>query len=309
MYAITQAVAKWRQYLVGHRFSIITDQQSLKNLTNQVIRTPEQQKWLGELVGYDFEILYRLGKHNQAADTLYCISSASLFAISCPEFTVVTEVCATNQSHPELVALKKLVQSHPESLPGYTYKDGLLLFHGCLVIPSDSILRQQLLREFHSSPIGGHVDEGFLPPPCRSTSTLPILTLVFEDISMDFITGLPPLRAKTVTMEIVDRLSKYDHFIALPSNFSSETVASTFVSEFIHLHGFPSTNVTDRDPRFMREFWQELHRLQGTKLTISTPYHPQTDGQTEALNKMPRNVSPMLHCRYLTYLGCDATMG
>lgn len=67
IFAIKQAVSKWRQYLLGRRFTIYTDQQSLKNLTNQTIQTPEQQKWLSKLVGFDFQIIYRPGKLNQAA--------------------------------------------------------------------------------------------------------------------------------------------------------------------------------------------------------------------------------------------------
>lgn len=59
MFAITQAVSKWRQYLLRCKFTIFTDQQSLRNLTNQTIQTPEQQKWLSKLVGYDFQIIYR----------------------------------------------------------------------------------------------------------------------------------------------------------------------------------------------------------------------------------------------------------
>lgn len=59
MFAITQAISKWRQYLLGRRFTTLTDQQSLMNLTTQTIQTPEQQQWLCKLVGYDFPILYR----------------------------------------------------------------------------------------------------------------------------------------------------------------------------------------------------------------------------------------------------------
>lgn len=70
MFAITQAVQKWRQYLLGRRFIIITDQQPLKSLTSQVIQTPEQQRWLSKLIGYDFDICYSPGKLNAAADAL-----------------------------------------------------------------------------------------------------------------------------------------------------------------------------------------------------------------------------------------------
>ena len=62
-------------------------------------------------------------------------------------------------------------------------------------------------------------------------------------------------------------------------------VAELFFREIFRLHGLPKTIVSDRDNRFMWDFWQELFRLVGTKLTPSMSYHPQTDGQTEIVNK------------------------
>ncbi|KAH0773833.1 hypothetical protein KY290_010970 [Solanum tuberosum] len=109
--------------------------------------------------------------------------------------------------------------------------------------------------------------------------------MVFEDITMDFITCLPSSKGKSTIMTVVDRLSKYGHFIALSSSFTAQLVAEAFVIGIVRLHGPPRSIVTDRDPRFLHSFWQELNRLQGTTLAMSTTYHPQTDGQSEALNK------------------------
>ena len=68
--AITTAVRKWRQYLLGRHFTIITDHRSLKELLTQVIQTPEQHMYMARLMGYDYDIQYRSGSHNQAADAL-----------------------------------------------------------------------------------------------------------------------------------------------------------------------------------------------------------------------------------------------
>jgi hypothetical protein len=70
MYAITESVKKCRQYLIGQKFQIFTDQISLKDLLLQTIQTPEQQKWASKLQGFNFEIFYKPGKHNQVADAL-----------------------------------------------------------------------------------------------------------------------------------------------------------------------------------------------------------------------------------------------
>ena len=84
---------------------------------------------------------------------------------------------------------------------------------------------------------------------------------------------------------MVDRLTKYAHFFAIPTEYRASQVAELFFREIFRLHGLPKNIVSDRDSRFMSAFWQELFRLTGTELTPSTSYHPQTDGQTEIVNK------------------------
>lgn len=114
---------------------------------------------------------------------------------------------------------------------------------------------------------------------------LPIPEMVFEDIRLDFITCLPGSKGKGTIMIVVDRLSKYGHFIPLEATFSTLSIAEAFVIYVFKLHDPPRTIITNRDPRFLRSFWKELNGLQDTSLAISTTYHPQTDWQSESLNK------------------------
>jgi hypothetical protein len=114
---------------------------------------------------------------------------------------------------------------------------------------------------------------------------LPISPSIWKDISMDFITGLPKSRNKLVIMVVVDLLSKYAHFYTLQHPFTTSTIAQIFMDQVFKLHGMPHSIVSDCDPTFTRNFWQELFKIQGTKLHLSTTYHPQTDGQTEVVNK------------------------
>jgi hypothetical protein len=102
---------------------------------------------------------------------------------------------------------------------------------------------------------------------------------------MDFITGLPSSNGYTVILVVVDRLSKYSHFMPLKSDYTSSKVAEVFFHTIVKLHGFPKTIVSDRDRVFTSQFWQQLFKLSGTTLAMSTAYHPQTDGQSEAVNK------------------------
>jgi hypothetical protein len=102
---------------------------------------------------------------------------------------------------------------------------------------------------------------------------------------MDFITGLPKSEGKSVIMVIVDRLTKYAHFCALSHPFKASTIATAFMETVQKLHGSPKIIVSDRDPIFTGHFWIELFSCLGTQLAHSSSYHPQSDGQTEIVNK------------------------
>jgi len=129
---------------------------------------------------------------------------------------------------------------------------------------------------------------------------------VWEDISLDFITGLPSFQSYSVILVVVDRFSKAAHFGMLPTNFSAVKVVELFASMVCKLHGMPKSIISDRDPLFMSNFWKELFQMSGTKLRMSSAYHPQSDGQTEAVNKVLEqylrafvHVEPKLWGKYL----------
>lgn len=115
---------------------------------------------------------------------------------------------------------------------------------------------------------------------------LPVPHHPWEDLSLDFITGLPPYHGNSVILVVVDRFSKGIHLGMLPSSHTAHAVASLFMDIVGKIHGLPRSLVSDRDPLFVSKFWQELFQLSGTQLRMSSAYHPQSDGQTEVLNKI-----------------------
>lgn len=114
---------------------------------------------------------------------------------------------------------------------------------------------------------------------------LPIPQRTREDIAMDFIVGLPNAKGFTVGMVVVDRLAKFRHFVPIKTYFSSTSVAATFIQNIVKLHGIPKSIVINRDKVFLSRFWNSLFHAMGTTLSMSTAYHPQSDGQYKALNK------------------------
>ncbi|KAL0534190.1 hypothetical protein IC582_028475 [Cucumis melo] len=199
--------------------------------------------------------------------------------------------------------------------------DGGLLFERRLCVPSDSAIKTELLSEAHSSPFSMHpgstkmyqdlkrvywwrnmkrevaefvsrclVCQHVKAPRQKPAGLLQPLSIPewkWENVSMDFITGLPrTLRGFTVIWVVVDRLTKSAHFVPGKSTYTASKWAQLYMSEIVRLHGVPVSIVSDRDARFTSKFWKGLQTAMGTRLDFSTAFHPQTDGQTERLNQV-----------------------
>ena len=104
-------------------------------------------------------------------------------------------------------------------------------------------------------------------------------------VSMDFIDGLPTSGHANCIMVVVDKLSKFAHFIPLHHPYTAQRVAQAFLDIIFKIHGLPTHIISDRDPIFTSQFWRELFRLAQVTLAMSSAYHPQSDGQTERANQ------------------------
>ena len=326
MLAIIEAIRTWRPYLLGQKFYIQTDQCSLKYFLKQRIATPEQQKWVAKLLGYDYEITYKPGRENSAADALSRKQGSPVLQnIFFPQVSLWKEIIRAVEKDPYIQAKSRVATEQPGS--SYTWCKGLLRYKGRIIVPNDTALRAKLLHEMHDTKVGGHsgvlrtfkkLRQQFYWPGmhgavqnyvkgcevCQKIKTetlvpagllqpLPIPCQVWDDISLDFIEGLPTSQGRDTIMVVVDRFSKSAHFLPLSHPFTAKNVAEKFVEGIIKLHGMPKSIVSDRDPIFISNFWQEFFKMSGTKLKLSSSYHPQTDGQTEIVN---RCVEQYLRC-------------
>lgn len=326
MLAVMEAIKTWRPYLLGQKFQIQTDQKSLRFLLEQRIVTPEQQKWVSKLVGFEYEIVYRPGRTNAAADSLSSLATSlvllsaeevSIIGVSCPQFSLWNEL--KHITDPYMIALHKKMNERPEVMGNYQTREGLIFFKGRIVVPPTSSLKLEILREFHASKMVGHsgilrtfkrLAQNFYWESMKSDmqafvsacdvcqrnksealslagllQPLPVPTQVWEDITLDFIDGLPMSAGKNSIMVVVDRLTKYGHFFALGHPYTTKKVVDVFVEGVMKLHCIPRFIISDRDPIFLSSFWREFFKLQGTELKTSSTYHPQTDGQTEVVNR------------------------
>jgi hypothetical protein len=116
---------------------------------------------------------------------------------------------------------------------------------------------------------------------------LPIPSWKWEDISMDFIVGLPNTSQRHDSiLVIVDRLTKTAHFLPMHTTYNAKKYAEIYLDQIVRLHGVPKMIISDRGAQFIARFWEQLQHSLGTKLIRSSAYHPQTDGQTERVNQI-----------------------
>lgn len=159
MYVITESVKKWQQYLLGRKFHIYTDQQSLRNMIHQTIQTAEQQKWLIKLLGFDYEIHYKPGPSNRVADAFsrkFEPNNAELLAISSPVLGLVDRIKQFYLQHGNGQALIAKWHEDPDKRSKFNFIDGLLYVGERLYVPDACGLQTPILHEFHASPLGGH---------------------------------------------------------------------------------------------------------------------------------------------------------
>ncbi|XP_047264542.1 uncharacterized protein LOC107863358 isoform X1 [Capsicum annuum] len=317
--ALLFVISKWSHHLLGRRFIVNTDQKALKYLLNQSIHPDFQVACISKVMTFDFCIEYKKGVENKVADALSRKPDTELLAISVlgPQGFLLDRIRHSWTTDQHLQDIIARVQLSPYK--SFTFLNNQLRWKERLVVGNDEQLKKDIISLWHNSTQGGHfgmdatikrlqslfywkdlihdtrnfinrcviyqrhkydmtANLGLLQP-------LPVPDGVWTDIYLDFVEGLPKSKGNEVILVVVDRLSKYGHFLPLAYPYTAQSVAQYFLDNIFKLHGMPNILTSDRDPIFHSDFWEELFSLQGVQLQRSTAYHPQTDGQTEVLNR------------------------
>ncbi|GAU42813.1 hypothetical protein TSUD_288410 [Trifolium subterraneum] len=272
-----------------------------------------QRRWLEFLKNYDFELSYHPG-NNVVVDALSrkSLHMSSLMAKELElieEFRDLSLVCEVASNSVKLGMLK-LTNPFLEKIRK------LVKFRGRVCVPDVPELKKMIFDEGHKSGLSVHpglvkmyqdlkklfwwprmkkeiAEYAYACLVCQKSKIehqkpSGLLQPLFipewkcDSIAMDFVGGLPKTaKWNEVIWVVVDRLTKSTHFIAIKMGTLVPRLAEIYVEQIIRLHGIPSSIVSDRDPKFTSRFWESLQEALGTKLRLSSTYHPQTDGQSE----------------------------
>ncbi len=314
LFALISALKEWRPYIEERNVTVFTDHHALQYLQTQPHISRRQARWLETIqeFGPSLTIQYKPGKRNPSDG----LSRR-------PDLAATSTVQWHNDQIEELRTgyLADTTFISAPDVDKTLRPDGLYEYQatGRIWVPDYHHLRRSIIHLCHDDPVAGHLGRDkttslvlrtyFWPglpfdvrayvdtcdncqrnkPPNQRPpgllQAIPIPERKWQQITMDFFDLPMSDNNYDCVFVVVDRLSKQAHFIPLTRTASAATVASLFFREIFRHHGLPESIITDRDPRFVSAFWQTLFAHLGTQLNLSTAYHPQSDGQTERVNR------------------------
>lgn len=307
--AVKLALEEWRHWLEGSGvpFIVWTDHKNLEYIRTAKRLNSRQAQWALFFGRFDFSLSYRPGSKNVKPDSLSRIFDHSERP-STPEYilpgtlvvsTLTWEVESRVKTALEGVTPPPGCPPNRLFVPEGCRSDVIRWGHCSNVACHPGVSRTSFLvkqrfwwplmaRDIHSFVLACSVcatGKTSNRPPDGLLQPLSVPSRPWSHIALDFVTALPPSQGKTVVLTVVDRFSKAAHFIPLPKLPSAKETAVAVVDHVFRLHGLPMDVVSDRGPQFVSKFWQEFCRLLGASVSLSSGFHPQSNGQTERANQ------------------------
>uniref|UniRef100_A0A672Z804 Gypsy retrotransposon integrase-like protein 1 n=1 Tax=Sphaeramia orbicularis TaxID=375764 RepID=A0A672Z804_9TELE len=308
--AIKVALEEWRHWLEGTEipFLVWTDHKNLEYLRSAKRLNSRQARWALFFTRFNFSLSYRPGSKNGKPDALSRRFPPTK-SVSEP-VTILPGSCVVGAFHWSIE--KTVIEALKDCDVPVGVPPGRLFVPVCV--------HPQVIHWAHTSKMSCHpgvqstmfvirqhfwwpkmekeVSEYVAAcPTCASCKTshaapagllrpLPVPKRPWSAISLDFVTGLPSSDGYNTVLTIVDRFSKMAHFVAMPKLPSAKETAEAVLFNVCRIHGFPRDVVSDRGPQFVARFWRAFCALIGASVSLSSGYHPQTNGQTERVNQV-----------------------
>ena len=318
--AVVKSLQHWRYHLEGcSKLTVVTDHKPNTFLTSKpaAALSRRQVGWQTTLSRFDFDWEYRKGAYN-IADPLSRNPSLLMMTVSQQMFS------QTSASMIEEIKSgydKDIWFTCVENVKDLHFQEGLWTKSSKLVVPNVGQLRARCIAMHHDPPYAGHVgrdrtkeilsrhfwwpklhedvadfvskcdmcqrNKAANQKPAGLLQSLQIPKGMWSSVSMDLITQLPETNNhNTAIVVFVDRLSKMAILAAVKTSISAKEFAHVFMDKVCSRFGVPDTIVSDRDPRFTSAFFKEVCLGLDIRQNMSTAFHPQTDGQTERMNRV-----------------------
>ncbi|GJT92181.1 putative reverse transcriptase domain-containing protein [Tanacetum coccineum] len=212
-----------------------------------------QRRWIEVFSDYDCEIRYHLGKTIVVADALTAQNKVS------------DEFAGLQRGLDEMIKHRN---------------DGALYYLDRIWVPLKGDVKTLIMDKAHKSKYSVHPEADKMYYDLRDRYWWPRIKKDIVGIAMDFFTKLPRTSSGHDTIwVIVDQLTKSAHFLPMHEDYKMDRLVRLYMNETVARHGVPISIISDHDSQFTSRFWQSMQEALGTRLDMSTAYHPQTDGQ------------------------------